>query len=203
MCVFPRRDASHPIESLDELGRDSFLKRLESARNRDFFFRLGLINLVHESPRMITVKNYFQNAHLRGHDAALYALAILEICGRKWEDIQKGSAFLHELWTNGCLLECRRQIEEARKIDGFWPDIRGWWSELQFGGVCYVHTVTPKVPILRRGITVTPRVHRFRKGVLVGSADGDYYYNATCVACLLNEEIKWFLENLGFQDPFL
>ena len=145
-----------PLSPYDELGRDSFLKRLESARNQDFFFGLGLINLVHESPRMITVKNYFQKAHIRGHDAALYALAILEICCGKWEDIQKGSFFLHEFWTNRSLLECRRQIEEARKIDGFWPDIREWWSELQLSGVFYVHTVTPQSADIKAGYYYNP-----------------------------------------------
>jgi hypothetical protein len=59
--------------------RDYFYQLLESSRNPNFCFRMGILNIRYRTPNYVSARHFLDTVVPQGHDRAKYKLAILNI----------------------------------------------------------------------------------------------------------------------------
>lgn len=100
-------------------NRDSLYQLLESSRNPEYCFRMGILDICYQISNYDSTRNFLEMALQQGHDGAKYTLAILNIFSGNVENHGKGRTSLTELWFQKKLYKCRHMIREAINSDGY------------------------------------------------------------------------------------
>lgn len=168
-------------------NRDSFYQLLESSRNPEYCFRMGILDICYQISNYDSARNFLEMALQQGHDGAKYTLAILNIFSGNVENHGKGRTSLTELWFQKKLYKCRHMIREAINSDGYWVLRRSWPNNLVYSKVCVDQFEACKEPQLK-------------KGLWWANSDEDYEFD-TCINCRLDLEVDWFLKEVKYDPP--
>jgi hypothetical protein len=168
--------------------RDSFHQLLRSSKNREFCFRMGMLNIRFDTPNYDYARELLNIAVQQGHDGAKYALGIINIFSGNVETHDMGRTSLTELWSEKKLFECRQMILESLRTDGYWhKGRRPWPNNLVFSNVC-VKRFKPC-----KGL-------RLKRGRWIAYSEDDYEFDI-CINCRLDVELKWFLVKVDYKRP--
>jgi hypothetical protein len=168
--------------------RDAFHQLLRSSGNREFCFRMGMLNIRFDNPNYDSARELLNIAVQQGHDGSKYTLGILNIFSGNVETHDMGRKSLTELWFEKKLFKCRQMVMDSLHSDQYWHiGRRSWPNNLVFSNVCVNRSAACKEP-------------RLKRGRWIAYSDEDYEFD-TCINCRLDLELEWFLIQVDYKRP--